>query len=56
MSETTSDADLKTQIRDHYAERAVAASQPQPCSCGCSCGPAAPVAPQDEFALSLIHI
>jgi len=56
MSETTSDADLKTQIRDHYAERAVAASQPQPCSCGCSCGPAAPVAPQEETAQRLYAI
>ena len=56
MSETTSDADLKTIIRDHYAERAVAASQAQPCSCGCSCGPAAPVAPQDEFARGLYAV
>ena len=56
MSETTSDADLKTQIRDHYAERAVAASQPQPCSCGCSCGPAAPVVPQEEIAQGLYAI
>ena len=56
MSETTSDADLKTQIRDHYAERAVAASQAQPCGCGCSCGPAAPVAPQDELARGLYAV
>ena len=56
MSETTSDADLKTQIRDHYAERAVAASQPQPCGCSCNCGPAAPVAPQEEIAQGLYAI
>ena len=56
MTETTSDADLKTRIRDHYAERAVAASQAQPCSCGCSCGPAAAVVPQDEFARGLYAV
>jgi len=56
MSETTSDAELKTRIRDHYAERAVAASQPQPSSCGCSCGPAAPVVPQEEIAQGLYAI
>ena len=39
MPETQSDAELKAQIRDHYAERAVAASQSQPCGCGCNCGP-----------------
>ena len=53
MTETTRDADLKTRIRDHYAERAVAAGQAQPCSCGCSCGPAAAVEPQDDFARGL---
>jgi arsenite methyltransferase len=54
MSETT-DRDLKGQIRDHYAERAVAATQAQPCGCGCSCGPAA-VEPQDEFARGLYTV
>jgi SAM-dependent methyltransferase len=47
--------DLKDQIRDHYAERAVAAGQAQPCGCGCSCGPAA-VEPQDEFARGLYDV
>jgi arsenite methyltransferase len=58
MTETSSDADLKTRIRDHYAERAVAASKAQPCGCGCSCscGPAAPVEPQDELARGLYGI
>jgi SAM-dependent methyltransferase len=51
MSETT-DQDVKGQIRDHYAERAVAATQAQPCGCGCSCGPAV-VEPQDELARGL---
>jgi len=53
MSETTTDEGLREQIREHYAERAVAASQAQPCSCGCSCGPAAAVEPQDECARGL---
>ena len=56
MTETTSDADLKTRIRDHYAERAAAASQAQPCGCGCSCGPAAAVEPQDDFAKGLYAV
>jgi ubiquinone/menaquinone biosynthesis C-methylase UbiE len=56
MGETTSGEGLKTRIRDHYAERAVAASQSQPCSCGCSCGPDAAVAPQDEFARGLYAV
>ncbi len=56
MSDTTSDADLKTQIREHYAARAVAASQAQPCGCGCSCGPAATVEPQDEIARDLYAV
>jgi arsenite methyltransferase len=56
MSDTTRDEGLREQIRDHYAERAVAASQAQPCSCGCSCAPAAPVAPQDEFARGLYAV
>jgi SAM-dependent methyltransferase len=55
MGETTQDAELKARVRDHYAERAVAASQAQPCSCGCSCGPAA-VEPQDEFARGLYDV
>jgi len=53
MSETTPDAELKTQIRDHYAERAVAASEAKPCSCSCGC---APVEPQDEFARGLYSV
>jgi SAM-dependent methyltransferase len=44
--------DLKTNIRDHYAERAVAASESKPCSC---CGGAA-VEPQDEFARGLYDV
>ena len=56
MSDTTTDEGLREQIRDHYAERAVAASQAQPCSCGCSCAPAAPVEPQDEFARGLYGV
>jgi arsenite methyltransferase len=56
MSDTTRDEGLREQIRDHYAERAVAASQAQPCSCGCSCAPAAPVEPQDEFARGLYAV
>jgi arsenite methyltransferase len=45
--------DLKDQIRDHYAERAVAASEAKPCSCSCGC---APVEPQDEFARGLYDV
>ena len=56
MADTTNDADLKTRIRDHYAERAVAASQAQPCGCGCACGPAAAVEPNDELARGLYDI
>jgi SAM-dependent methyltransferase len=55
MSQPTSDADLKTHIRDHYAERAVAASQAQPCGCGCSCGPAA-AEPQESIARGLYAV
>jgi len=55
MSDTTPDADLKTRIRDHYAERAEAASQTQSCGCGCNCGPAV-VEPQDELARGLYTI
>ncbi len=56
MSDTTTDEGLRERIRDHYAERAVAAGQAQPCSCGCSCGPAAAVEPQDEFARGLYAV
>ncbi len=45
--------DLKDQIRDHYAERAVAASEAKPCSCSCGC---APVEPQDEVARGLYDV
>ncbi len=55
MSQSPSDADLKTRIRDHYAERAVAAGQSQPCGCGCSCGPAA-VEPLDDIARGLYAV
>jgi arsenite methyltransferase len=56
MTETTNDADLKTQIREHYAARAVAAGQAKPCGCGCSCGPAAPIEPLDEVARGLYDV
>ena len=56
MPETQSDAELKAQIRDHYAERAVAASQSQPCGCGCNCGPAAAVEPMDDVARGLYSV
>ena len=56
MSETTQDEELKAQIREHYAERAVAASQSQPCGCGCSCGPSASVEPMDEVARGLYSV
>jgi arsenite methyltransferase len=56
MPETQSDAELKAQIRDHYAERAVAASQSQPCGCGCSCGPTAAVEPMDDAARALYSV
>jgi len=58
MSDTTSDADLKTRIRDRYAERAVAAGNAQPCGCSCGCSPAtgAAVEPQDEFSRGLYDI
>ena len=54
MSDTTTDEGLREQIREHYAERAVAAGQAQPCSCGCS--PAAMVEPQDESARGLYAV
>ncbi len=47
--------DLREQIRDRYAERAVAAAEAQPCDCGCTCGPSV-VAPQDELARGLYSI
>ncbi len=56
MGETTQDADLKAQIRNHYADRAVAAGRPQPCGCGCNCGPAAPVEPLDDVARGLYSV
>ncbi len=55
MKDTASDTDLKTKIRDHYAERAVAASQAQPCGCGCSCGPGV-TEPLDELARGLYSL
>jgi SAM-dependent methyltransferase len=51
MTETT-DQDLKGQIRDHYAERAVAATEGK--SCSCCCGGA--VEPQDELARGLYDV
>ncbi len=54
MSERPAEG-LKDQIRNHYAERAVAAAQPQPCGCGCSCGPAA-VEPREDIARGLYAI
>ena len=56
MSDTTTGEGLRERVREHYAERAVAASQAQPCSCGCSCGPAAEVEAQDEFARGLYAV
>ena len=50
----TEQGDLKTQIRDHYAERAVAATANQPCGCGC--GSSAEVVPQDEMARGLYAV
>lgn len=55
MSETVRATDLKTQIRDHYAERAVAASRAQPVGCGCSCGPST-VESQDDLVRGLYSI
>ena len=55
MSESVDQSELKTQIREHYASRAVAASQSQPCGCSCNCGPAA-VEPQDELARGLYSV
>ena len=52
MSET-SDQDLKGQIRDHYAERAVAATEAKSCSCCCGAGA---VEPQDESARGLYDV
>jgi SAM-dependent methyltransferase len=50
MTETT-DQDLKGQIRDHYAERAVAATEGNSCSCCCGA-----VEPQDELARGLYDV
>ncbi len=47
-------ANLKEQIRGHYAERAIAATQGRPSGCGC--GAKAAVEPQDEFARGLYAI
>jgi arsenite methyltransferase len=55
MGETTQGADLKAQIRDHYAERAVAAGQALPCGCGCNCGPTS-VEPLDDVARGLYSV
>ena len=46
------DSGLKEQIREHYAERAVAAAEAGPCSCGC----AATVEPNDELARGLYAV
>lgn len=54
MSDATTDQGLREQIREHYAERAVAASLAQPCGCGC--GPAAPLESQDELARGLYAV
>jgi SAM-dependent methyltransferase len=48
MGETSTD--LREQIREHYAERAVAATQAKPPRC---CGPADAVVPLDELARGL---
>jgi arsenite methyltransferase len=52
MSETN--AGLKEQIREHYAERAVAATHAKPAGCGCGAGTA--VEPQDELARGLYSV
>jgi arsenite methyltransferase len=49
---TKETGDLKTSIREHYAERAVAATQAKPCCCGG--GTAAQ--PQDEMARGLYAV
>jgi arsenite methyltransferase len=56
MSDTTTDEGLKERIREHYAERAVAAGEAQPCDCACSCGGAADAVPQDEMARGLYAV
>jgi arsenite methyltransferase len=48
--------DLKRQIRDHYAERAVAAAQAQRSTCSCGCAPKTAVQPQDDFAHGLYAV
>ncbi len=45
--------DLKTSIREHYAERAVTAAAAKPCSC---CGGEAAVEPQDGMARGLYAV
>jgi len=54
MSDARTDEGVREQIREHYAERAVAASQTQPCSCGC--GGASIAVPQDEMARGLYAV
>lgn len=47
--------DLKEQIRDHYAERAVAAARAGSCRCGCGCQPSV-VEPQDDLTRGLYSL
>ncbi len=49
MADTRTDQEIKDQVRDHYADRAVRAASARPTSCCAS----APVAPQDELARGL---
>jgi arsenite methyltransferase len=55
MSDAATDQDIKRRVREHYAERAVAATQPaaQPCGCSGIGGSAAVPVPQDEMAQGL---
>jgi len=57
MSKAT-DETARARIRDHYAERAVAASRARPGrrGCGCSCGPAASLEPLDVDARGLYAV
>jgi arsenite methyltransferase len=54
MTDTTTDEGLKERIREHYAERAVAATQDRPC--GCSCCSTGEVQPMDELARGLYAV
>jgi arsenite methyltransferase len=56
MSDTTTDEGLRERIREHYAERAVAASEAQPTDRACSCGGAAEAVAQDEMARGLYAV